>query len=129
MIKVGWYSDLPHGEIDAPALRDSVNKLPKYLASQVADYLIKGVVIAETTGARTKDILDSSDKDIGPLATMTDGVLVYPSDLEYFVRHYNAWLPDSVIGHMQRNDWHVPALTDHQLDHVIDEMLSESTSP
>jgi hypothetical protein len=96
MRTVGFFSDLPHGREDEPHLLAVAGRLDPDLRKTVADYLRKGTLLRFLT-AVCVDYLDPRHVNIGPLYTMTDGDLVWPSDLPYYVEFYGAILPDEAL--------------------------------
>jgi hypothetical protein len=121
VIPIGWFADLPHGDKDeGDQLAQRMNELLDSTRTQIADYLDHGNVLAETLGTITHDVLDPNAEPIGPLRTLTDGVLVWPSDLSYYVRRYGVGLPREATDVMRSHHWTVPALSPEQLDAVED---------
>lgn len=125
---IGWFRELPHGAHDGPLLGDVAGRLPLHLRKQVADYLDGGVVITETTGATCADQLASTPTTIGPLATLTDGFLIWPSDLSHYVRNYGVAIPDAALRRMESNGWEVPELSGDEVSSVVDQLLADGAN-
>jgi len=119
---IGWFRDLPHGISTAPPIEEVRDQLTDAQATLIVQYLDKGEVVAETLGTLTIDVLAASHRVIGPLQTMTDGLLVWPSDLPYYVMSYCVGLPTSALARMASFGWQCPTVSGDVLDAVIDRL-------
>lgn len=101
--RVGFFSDLRYGDstegpitcfIDAACAGEQVKEL---------QYLKSGHTLIASPGF-SRDVL-SPEKIIGPLAMLTDGEYVWPSDLAYYVEHYRVKLPRHFLEHIKERNW------------------------
>lgn len=76
------------------------------LLAQVVQYLRSGVPLAVAPGV-AKDLFDPAKVIPGPIASLTDGCWLWPSQLEYYVRTYRVKPPDEFLSFMQARDWTV----------------------
>jgi hypothetical protein len=95
--RAGFFCELPHGDIDGPALRDAIAMpLPAEQREIVADYLDGAPVLIATTGT-ADDVLDPKNNQVADLSVHTDGMSVWPGDLGYYVRVYGARPPQDLL--------------------------------
>lgn len=122
VFKLGWFSDLPYGLPGEPLLRSHTHQLKdEDLKEMIIEYLSNGEVVAETVGMPTKDELNSK-VEIGLSKVLTDGEMLWTTDLEYYVKNYNVDLPDEALAIMENNGWTVPALSSEKINSLFDEI-------
>ena len=122
VLPIGWFEELPHGKKGGDQIAKSRDQLPTDRREDVARYLDSGQVLAETLGTQCVDTF-APGSVIGPFRTMTDGFLVWPSDLAYYVRNYGVSVPDAAIVHMRQNGWIVPGMTTTELSRLSDQFI------
>jgi hypothetical protein len=111
---LGFFRELPHGRPDGPSLRSSMRDAGDPNEGDLTSYLSAGATLA-TTGRMTKDVLVDDSTPVAPLATLTDGVWIWPAYLAYYVRRYHVRVPDDFVVHAASRGWNVPDLTDEDL--------------
>lgn len=118
---VGWYSELPHGEMSGPSLskRDAIDVADR---AQISEYLDAGKVVA-IAAVNVVDVIDGLTVIDRELRTLTDGQFVWPSDLSYYVSKYGSSLPESFLSHVRRSG-QPPPVTDDQVYDVVDFLMS-----
>lgn len=77
--------------------------------TEVLSYLKSGVSFVVAPGL-SRDVLSSELEIIGPLALLTDGKFLWPSDLVYYVERHWVELPQEFLEYMAVNSWKVPAV-------------------
>lgn len=113
--RVGFFSELRHGNPDGPSLKDSVSTQAWHpQAARIAAYLGDATVVRASPGLTT-DVLREGAPVIGTLRILTDGVWAWPSDLAYFFRHYHVRLPEDFVAHMRETNWHPPTIDEETL--------------
>src|SRR5262245_5146912 len=90
--RIGFFCELPHGDLDGPSLKDAVRPQANYEVKSVAKYLRNAPAMYAYFG-QVQDVLNPTQSYIGPTDVRTDGVWVWPEDLAYYVEHYNVVLP------------------------------------
>jgi hypothetical protein len=70
-----------------------------------------GATLAVASAPAVTDVLTKDSRPIAPLATLTDGVWVWPADLAYYIETYHVRLPDEFAEHAASNSWIPPKLT------------------
>jgi hypothetical protein len=125
MRRIGFFSDLPHGDAISQSLSEVVGRLSKDLADHVAEYLRAGTVILPTFGTRCFDVLSESNEDIGPLAVCSDGEWAWPSDLPFFVTKYQVDLPVAFIKHARQRGWRPPNLSEEDIVIAVDGLIKK----
>jgi hypothetical protein len=116
--KVGYFRELPHGDPESAALRESVGAASLENESTILAYLTNGNVLA-TSPMLLHDALDAGGKPIGTLQILTDGTWEWPSDLAHYVRTHHARLPADFVRHMASRHWEVPRLSKAQLMELL----------
>ncbi len=104
---VGFYRELPHGDLDGPSLVSSMRGQPQRHTAELLGYLEGGTIYAEAL-RNAEDQLVPLRGEIGPLRILTDGVCVWPSDVAHYVRNYHIRLPSWFVNHARRAGF-VPA--------------------
>lgn len=113
--RVGFFSELRHGNPEGPSLKASVSAAAWHSeAARIASYLSEATVVRASPGLTT-DVLSENAPVIGSLRILTDGVWAWPSDLAYFFRHYHVRLPEDFVAHMRENNWHPPTINEETL--------------
>jgi len=112
---VGFFSDLSYGHAEEGPLSAAVRAESDDWEPSAVGYLEAGTPIAIAMMV-TCDELDPARPEIGPLAILTDGTWVWPSDLAYYLGRYHCPLPDEFVTHMRDQDWHVPEDLEVDLD-------------
>jgi hypothetical protein len=114
--RIGFFRELRHGLSTGPSLRDSIrNGKQSSDAARIAAYLQKGTVFIACPGV-VKDVLKKEGGPvIGSPHIRTDGVWAWPSDLAYYVTHYNVALPREFVEHIEGNGWQPPPAESIQL--------------
>lgn len=102
--QVGFFRELPHGDLNAPSLSESRDQLNDSQVKSIAAYLESGVLFVASPGL-ARDALSQDKEIIGALGVLTDGVWAWPSDLSYYVSKYRIGLPGDFLEHMKRNNW------------------------
>ena len=67
------------------------------------------------------DLLDPDGSKVDQRQTFTDGVWMWPGMLIHYLRKYHVALPTEFLDHMAAQDWAVPALSDDEIDVLINE--------
>jgi hypothetical protein len=111
--EIGFFRELPHGDPDGASLHEFVGRAEN--SEDLVRYLENGAVLAITGGALAYDVLAAESPDICPLAILTDGVWVWPSDLAYYVQNYRVKLDDDFVRHAAANGWIPPRISDSEL--------------
>jgi hypothetical protein len=123
---VGYFRELPHGDPQSAALRDSVGSTSLEDETAILTYLAHGNVLA-TSPMLVHDALDAGGQPIGTLQILTDGTWKWPSDLGHYVRAHHVRLPADFVWHMASQHWQVPRLSEAQLMELLqDGECSES---
>ena len=115
---VGFFRELRHGRPDGPSLRQAVHAEADIDEARVVEYLRSGSTIT-VAGRLTSDVLSGSPDAVLPLGVLTDGVWIWPADLEYYVEQYHARLPSEFLEHAKRLEWRPPVLSEGQLGDLI----------
>ena len=124
LARVGFFSELRHGEPNGPSLHDAIGKLRADKQPIVA-YLRQAAALAVTGGTSAYDVLDPALRRIGPLSVLTDGAWIWPSDLPYYVEQYEVDLPAAFLRHGASLHWTPPALSDRELNDVEDRLFRQ----
>ena len=104
--RVGFFSDLRYGDAaDKPIASCIDATLPDQRLREIS-YLRSGHTLIASPGF-SRDIL-SPERIIGPLAMLTDGEYVWPSDLAYYLEQYHVHLPDHFLAHIIAHNWSIP---------------------
>lgn len=122
MQKVGWYRELRHGDPGGPSLHDA-SPLPDRVRGPVLAHLASGRVAVAGSGQAT-DVV--TGEVVGPLALVTDGEWVWPSDLPHYVETRDAPLPAAFVEHAATTPSH--AVDDAALARIVEE-LSPAAPP
>jgi hypothetical protein len=123
---VGYFRELPHGDPQSAALRDSVGVASLANGTAILMYLAHGNVLA-TSPMLVHDALDAGGQPIGTLQILTDGTWKWPSDLAHYVRTHHVRLPADSVRHMASHHWEVPRLSEARLMELLqDGECSES---
>ena len=104
---IGYFSEMPHGKLTNPSIKECVGKGNKDLINQICKYLESGVTLVTSPGVAS-DVINPERGEIGTLSALTDGTWLWPGDLAYYVRNYSIELPDEFIQSMVNNNWSVP---------------------
>jgi hypothetical protein len=105
--KVGFFRDLPHGNVEGPPLQESLQPSPGPFDREAAAYLRAGAVLA----VATEEVFDVFDPgvNLGALTVRTDGIWVWPGELAHYVEKYHCALPDQFVDHMRARAWTPPS--------------------
>jgi hypothetical protein len=106
LIRIGFFREMRHGDPADPSLADARAERPQTHQERILSYLDAGHVAIAAAGP-SKDVFDPK-KRADPPHYKTDGVYVWPGDLAYYVRTYNARVPLTLVEHMLGNGWTVP---------------------
>ena len=113
--RVGFYSDLPHGEATEPRLVDSVGKLVADDIEKIVRYLSAGIPLVVVPGL-ARDILSESSGFAITLGVLTDGEWAWPTDLSYYVATYTVGLPAAFVAHIRAHNYRINEVELHQLE-------------
>ncbi len=113
--RVGFYSDLPHGEATEPRLVDSVGKLEAEDIEKIVLYLAAGAPFVVAPGL-ARDILSESSGFAITLGVLTDGEWAWPTDLSYYVATYTVGLPAVFVDHVRAHNYQIDEVDLHQLE-------------
>ncbi|MEA2616235.1 MAG: hypothetical protein QOE72_2018 [Chloroflexota bacterium] len=116
--RVGYFRELPHGDPESAALRESVGAASVENESAILTYLTHGNVLA-TSPMLVHDALDAGGQPLGTLQILTDGTWEWPSDLAHYVRTRHVRLPADFVRHMASHHWEVPRLSEAQLMELL----------
>lgn len=119
---VGFFRELRHGMRTGPSLADSVRSQAAEDEEKMVRYLKLSPTFA-ASGPLVDDVLDSSNKEIAPLETATDGQWMWPRDLAYYVERYHVELPTEFVNHMRGRDWQPPELSRDYLAELATEFM------
>jgi hypothetical protein len=92
-----------------------MDAIPPHERDLAAKYLYDGAVIGRRPAVLCHDLLDSDHRSIGPLRIQTDGWLVWPSDLPYYVRTYGVAIPYIMLQRMKGLSYMVPPMSDEDI--------------
>ena len=101
---VGFYREMSHGRSSDPSIHELVDKGDIELKDNICKYLNGGSLVIVSPG-EVKDIIEDGTDTIGTGSLLTDGIWVWPDDLEYYVQKYNIELPEEFISSMKTNNW------------------------
>ncbi len=99
--KLGFFSELPHGDADGPSLVSSVRGKGEPDESRIISYLDQGVLFIGCSGV-TYDVLGDSSKIIGSPHILTDGVWAWPADVVYYLKKYHVVLSEDFVAHIRQ---------------------------
>ena len=102
--KVGFYKEFDYGDEHGGSLYELISTIPNPDENKIISYLESGAVFLVCPGF-TVDVLSKDDKIITTLATLTDGIWTWPSDLAYYVKEYHIALDKDFVSHMRDNGW------------------------
>ncbi|MGH7611090.1 MAG: hypothetical protein ACREN4_03640 [Candidatus Dormibacteria bacterium] len=128
MKRVGFFSDLPHGDASSPAIASMTGKLDQETARRLSRFMASGSVIMPFHSERCYDILSSRQEDLGPLMVQSDGEWAWPSDIAYFVEKYQVGMPSEFIEHAERSGWSARELDDQAVESAGHEFARKSES-
>ncbi len=111
LIKIGFFQDLDHGDIDGPSLEAKRADQPAPDEDRLAAYLDAGHLYIASPGF-VEDMISDDEIMIGPPHLLTDGIYVWPGDLPYYVRTYHVRLPTAFVAHARANSFAMPADVD-----------------
>ncbi|BEU70315.1 hypothetical protein ACI2S3_24955 [Ralstonia nicotianae] len=109
LIGVGFFKELPYGSELGGSLVECTQKFSGRFQTEVLSYLKSGVSFVVAPGL-SRDVLSSELEIIGPLALLTDGKFLWPSDLAYYVERHRVELPQEFLEYMAMNSWKVSAV-------------------
>jgi hypothetical protein len=108
--RVGFFSDLRHGDAAESKLHDSLNSCT-FDRKKMRAYLDSGTKLIVSPGP-VFDVIDPNvSKPIASGGVFTDGIWAWPTDLGYYVEKYGAALPDAFVLHCQDQGWRTPEIT------------------
>jgi hypothetical protein len=120
--KVGFFRELRHGSADGPSIRDHRRNSTQPDESRIVQYLNAAATLA-ATGSMADDALDATKKAVARLETATDGRLIWPRDLAYYVGSYHLVLPSEFVEHMRTASWNPPGLSREELMRIEEELF------
>lgn len=109
LIHVGFFRELPYGESEGPELKGSLSNFLGENIDQVVAYLKSGAAFIVSPGV-SRDHLSGDHEVIGPLALLTDGKFLWPSDLAFYLRRYKVAIPSDFLMNMEINGWRAPSV-------------------
>lgn len=109
--RVGFFSELRHGFVGEPSLKDSVREKASEYEAPMLEYLRSGTALSIAPGVVT-DALTKESKVIGGLSILTDGEWAWPSDLQYYLSKYHVQLPDEFVNRAMSSGWRIPEVKD-----------------
>lgn len=110
LIRVGFFSEMPHGDPEDPSLAEACADAPAPNQDELAAYLEAGHVYIATPGFG-KDVLNGGARIPSP-HYMTDGKHVWPGDVAHYVRTYHVRLPQEFVDEVAAAGFTVPADVD-----------------
>ena len=115
LIRIGYYSEMPHGEQSDPSIKDRIGKLENVeFKDNICNYLESGIPIAVCC-EKYDDIIDPKKGFAGFPHVMTDGKYYWPNDLSYYIKNYNLGLDNDFLLTMMSNNWKIP-ISEENLD-------------
>lgn len=112
--KVGFFSELPHGDETGPTLRGAVRDWGEKDERKLIAYLKKGAVLFLCLGL-ARDVLDETAGFTHSPHILTDGVWAWPGDLRYYVKKYHVELPEEFLRHVRDRRYRLPRRKDLDL--------------
>ena len=121
LTRVGFFREL-HSEPGLPSIREFVRSSPHPDESRIVAYLDAGKCLAGCGGAQF-DVLDPFSKRVTSPDMVTDGVWLWPGELDYYVGVHHVELPAAFVTHMRMNGWAVPPLSDSESVALWDQIV------
>ena len=115
--QAGFFKELKHGDglQDEPSIHTQLLDGLRLEKENIVAYLEAGSVYAVAAGV-TFDYFQLPQRHIiGGLTLLTDGIWLWPSDLAYYMRHYQVAVPYALVAHMKTQGWRPPQLTVEEL--------------
>jgi len=101
--KVGFFKELSYGDSNGESIFELVNKGDSSIADTIYNYLKNGIILIVSPTVAIDEI-SKEKKEIGTLCIQTDGIWGWPSDLAYYVKHYNVLLPNEFLNNIFINN-------------------------
>lgn len=119
----GDFRELMPAHPSLPSIVESRDKLPHELRPLAARYLRGGSVWVKA-GVLVDDWFDGT-RGIAQAEESTDGVWLWPGHYAYYVEKYGVDVPQEFLGHMSRQGWIAPELTEAQMREVVEQIRNQ----
>jgi len=104
LIRQGFFREMLQGDEMDSSIFDFIQENASNNEERIVDYLNKGIVVTACGGV-VRDVINPINGIAGCPDLKTDGVWVWPGDLEYYVKKYHIKLKEEFINTMIRNSW------------------------
>lgn len=103
---IGIFKEMLHGSECDPSIFEFIQPNASEGEDKIINYLRSGIVIVACGGIVT-DVINPENGLAGCPELKTDGIWVWPGDLEYYVKHYHLKLDEEFVKTMCKNNWRV----------------------
>jgi hypothetical protein len=125
LTRVGFFREVREllGEdgSELPSLRAAVRPEGYPDTDRILSYL-RGGVCLWACGGVMPDVLNPLPHVMTSPDYLTDGVWLWPGELEHYVAHHHIELPVEFVGHRRANGWVVPSLSPERTRALCDEV-------